>query len=138
MMRVDTSGVYGLILLHDGGLEYTNQTGGYACHHPIHIGSFLPFRQYFEEETADRLYEHFAGKDSEYGGWCEGGISETTADFLDKMFENIFIKNERLDFRSLKVDRSLLDHSEEAWVYTCLIDKDGQKMDAVFVWSNSD
>lgn len=125
-----------IIMLHEHGLTYTNQTGGYACHHPEAVGSLilLDIGQYVEGEWR-KIYkdiqDHFTGP--KWGGWCStiggedgSGIDEETAEFLDK-------KLYWGGFYDTSVCRELLNQSEEAWIHVEVGDKPG-----ILTWSNSD
>ena len=50
----------GLIIAHPSGALYTNQTGGFACHHPRMEGVFVPLMDpEIHQHTA--LEAHFLG-----------------------------------------------------------------------------
>jgi len=123
------------------GVYYTNQAGGVSCLHPIEEGYFVPFPL-------------------GYGNWLElnldlqelgdsigslMGLSPEDADELDSLFEVHKVP--------LKVERTLLESSYEAWVYVRVLDleecgvKFGRMEDcsphddqplAVLVYENSD
>lgn len=128
-----------MILIVESGIYFSNQTGGYGCLHPAEEGIYIPLY----DEKVDQEYElsqHFTG--SKWQSWCNEAIDEETADFIDTVLEK------SSNTRMLKVDRSRLNDSHEAWVYVTL---DPQTHDAdseifsevgvnegVLTWENSD
>lgn len=98
----------GLIILRPSGVYYSNQTGGYACQHPLEEGVFVPIHS-CELDFGKALSEYFTG--SKWNGWCCDGIDEETAAFMDSLLKKSGLSNE------IKVDRTRLKDSREAWVY---------------------
>lgn len=98
----------GLILLRSSGVYYSNQTGGYACLHPLVEGVFVPVHG-DESDMEKRLSEYFTGP--KWNGWCCDGIDEETATFVDGVLAQCHLTKE------IKVDRNRLRDSHEAWVY---------------------
>ena len=99
---------FGLIVLRPSGVYYSNQTGGYACYHPMAEGVFIPLGI----DTVDQekeLCDYFTG--AKWGGWCCEGIDEETAGFIDVLMEKSDLT------KSITVDRTRLHDSQEAWVY---------------------
>ena len=47
----------GLIIEYPSGVNYTNQTGGYACHHPVQEGAFIVLDN--SKGLNDKLEEFF-------------------------------------------------------------------------------
>jgi len=101
----------GLIVLHPSGVLYTNQTGGYACLHPVVEGVYTPLS---DEQHAQQqqLSAYFTG--SKYHGWCTEGIDEGDASAIDA------ILGTACDSACLRVNRKKLDASHEAWVYVSI------------------
>ncbi len=97
----------GLIVLHSSGVLYTNQTGGYACLHPVVEGVYMPLS---DEQHAQQqqLFEYFTG--SKYQGWCTEGIDEEDASVIDAILAKA------CDSACLRVNRQRLKDSHEAWV----------------------
>lgn len=108
IVRLFDSGGLGLIVLFPSGVVYTNQTGGYSCMTPTEEGIFVPL----VSETLDHekiLHDYFfLGK---WGGWCNNGIDEKDADFIDELLARDFIT------KMVSVNRERLHDSHEAWVY---------------------
>jgi len=123
---IDTNGL-GLIIINKSTIYYTNQTGGYTCHHPEQEGTFVPLG---DHTLAKLLYIYFTGP--KHKGWCNH-IDSEDADYLDRLF-----KKHEMDFIVL---RDALKSSEEAWIYVIMTKdtKSYQKGElAILVWENSD
>lgn len=133
----------GLIIKWPSGVFFSNQTGGYACHHPQVEGVFVPLmdREAPYCEALEELERYFTGE--KYGGWCDNGIDTETADFIDSLLATA------IGLQFIKVDRSMLADSEEAWVHAIIYPnqyeprspvvhgfEDG--VGAVLTWPNSD
>jgi len=138
---VDTNCMPGLIILAKTGVYYTNQVAGVACFHPIVEGYFVPF--YLGYRNWRELNWELQELGDSIGTWI--GLSSEDADKLDSLFEKYEVP--------LRVERSLLESSYEAWVYVRVLDlekcgvqfkgmKDGSSDDdqplAVLVYENSD
>ena len=98
----------GLVVLRPSGVYYSNQSGGYACLHPLAEGVFVPIR----DDALDiekELEDYFTGP--KWNGWCCEGIDEETATFIDGVLTKCPLTME------IKVDRTRLTDSHEAWVY---------------------
>ena len=108
----------------------SQQTGGFCCLQHKVRGVFLPVP--LDESTSTTLSEHFT--DEKYGGWCDSGIDEDTADFLDNLFTSV-----QANFR-IQVNRDRLEECEEAWIHVVLSGLNGSTgtIQAVFTWPNSD
>jgi len=134
----------GLIIKCPSGVCISNQTGGYACHHPEVEGVFVPLladRGAPSNTVLCQLERFFT--EGKWGGWCENGIDAETADFMDSLLAS----SDELKF--IKVDRALLADSEEAWVHV-ILDPSRNEMPvpvmdgfedgtaAVLTWPNSD
>ena len=93
---------------------YTNQAGGYACQHPevrgekalLGAASALATPEYLAG-LQERLMTHFTGE--KWKGWCDEGIDEETALFVEAAFWPIL--------PGLVVNRDKLADSMEAWIY---------------------
>lgn len=120
----------GLIISFPSGVIYTNQVGGYACLHPEIEGVFFPLAVK-HKKILFALESHFRGD------WNH--LQAKDADVVDKL-----LRSE--DFGHLKVDRSKLKESFEAWIYVevgdltrtfPLISGFG-KTKGILTWANSD
>jgi hypothetical protein len=123
----------GFILLGSSGVIYSTQAGGFGCEHPEEEGWFFPVSDYLGGTRAtEKLAMEFRGS--------FGQILPGEADFLDDFF--------RARYGNIKVDRSRLEHSREAWVYVVapsdakepiFKNVEGWKgRHAIFIWPNSD
>ena len=102
----------GVILLYESGVYYSNQTGGYACLHPAAEGVYVPLNNAaVDQET--QLFAYFTG--SKWAGWCNEGIDQETADYID----SVLAKSPYT--RMLKVNRDRLEDSHEAWIYVKVV-----------------
>ena len=107
---VDTNCMPGLIILAKTGVYYTNQAAGVACLHPIVEGYFVPF--YLGYENWRELNWELQELGDSIGTWL--GLTTDDADKLDSLFERYGVP--------LRVERSLLESSYEAWVYVRVLD----------------
>lgn len=109
------------------GKVYTSQAGGYACHQPGVEGErlYLEYNQLKEKgaELEKNLGHYFTS--GEWSGWCDGGIGETDAIWLDALFEKFEL--------NWKVDRNNLNKCQEAWLHIIFEGKP-----AILTWGNSD
>jgi hypothetical protein len=120
----------GLIILFPSGVIYTNQVGGYACLHPEIEGIFLPL-SIGHKKVLFALQQHFNGS------WNH--IEKSDAEIVDKLLHND-------EFRFIKVDRTKLEESFEAWIYveieklseTLPLLKGFGKAKGILTWQNSD
>jgi hypothetical protein len=129
----------GVILLCPSGVLYSNQTGGYSCFHPAMEGIYIPMQnEAVDQEGA--LAAFFTGP--KWQGWCNDGINEETADFVDAVL------GQSPYTRVLKVDRARLADSHEAWIHVT-VEKAVEGADneiiselsataGVVTWENSD
>jgi hypothetical protein len=98
----------GLIVLYKSSVRYTNQTGGTNCLSPIEEGVYLPlFDELHDQGTA--LMAYFT--DAKVYSTGTVGIDEMDAEFLD----SILSVGDYTKY--LKVDRTRLHDSHEAWLY---------------------
>ncbi len=133
-----TNGI-GVIVIHKTGVLYSNQVGGYSCLHPEIEGAYIPLNNEMVAQEKE-LMAFFTG--AKWQGWCSEKIDVETADFIDD------ILSKSPDTVYLKVDRSKLEMSCEAWVYVKIIPTKeerawsllkGFKSDTgVLTWENSD
>jgi len=100
----------GCIILWPTGIEYSNQTGGYACLHPTAEGFYVPlFNELFDQEAL--LRRHFEGP--KWRGFCDRGIDEETALEVERILDAALPTREL----GLTVDRERLADSHEAWIH---------------------
>ena len=116
-------GGMGVIMLCESRVTYSNQTGGYSCDHPEVEGVYVPLNLGWEGDYAT-LKDHFTGP--KWGGWCNNGIDDETADFVDNFLPG-----------GLKVDRSRLKDSHEAWIYVVVSNEDEDNRDLAYWWGFS-
>jgi hypothetical protein len=90
-----------LILLEPSGVFYFNQVGGHSCYQNFVEGIFS-----FVSDPVKKLHNIIA----EYMLY-KNGLAVEDADFLDKQFEQFD------EVKYLRVDRTRLGDSVEAWVY---------------------
>ena len=107
-----------IIIICKTGFVYTNQTGGYGCNHSEIEGSLMPVCGGISSE----LENHFCGK---WNGWCNDGIDEATAKFIDSLLTEC----------SWLVDRNKLKESQEAWIF---VNDTVTEMRGILTWMNSD
>ena len=129
----------GVILFYSSGVCYSNQTGGYACHHPKEEGLYLPLHNALLDQEAE-LLGFFTGP--KWQGWCCQGIDDETALFVD------MVLSKSPYTRMLKVDRSRFKDSHEAWIYVTIeqgvddadedLFREFPKKAGVLTWENSD
>ncbi|HEX7330792.1 MAG TPA: DUF6210 family protein [Pyrinomonadaceae bacterium] len=130
----------GLIILRSSGVFYIHETGGYACHHERAQGVFAPLHRPPDDDQEGLLVAHFTGP--KWEGWCDDGIDEATADYVDYVLS----LSPETDY--LKVDRTRLDDSKEAWIYVNVHEPGHEfalspvsgfgECKGVFIWGNSD
>lgn len=128
----------GLIILRQTGIFYTHQTGGYTCYPSEEEGVYVPLQREFTEQEK-LLSDFFMGP--KWKGWCGDGIDEATAKFVDKILSKSY------QTKYLRVDRTRLQDSKEAWVYVDVSEPDEPDLSpisgfghckGVFIWTNSD
>lgn len=138
-LNLDLHGLdLGLLLLMPSGIVYANQANGVACDHPEAVGVLAPFGMAGLQPYSQALYNYFTSRECN-----RGHLEEADADFVDA-----FLLTTWVPF-VVKVDRTRLTESYEAWVYVVL---EGNSptypsltltgctfpMNAVLVWENSD
>jgi len=126
----------GVIVKAPTGVIYSNQAGGYACLHPEVEGFFVPLRTPFGMRELHALQGIFPS-----GFDTDDGIDNETAEKLDWLLT-------RQGLRCIRVDRSKLTESWEAWVHVTITGELDYKMplestmpeklEAVLIWPNSD
>jgi Family of unknown function (DUF6210) len=134
----------GLILVDEAGARYTSKAGGTASHRPEESGYFVPLNsedvsdegRFMSFEQKGMLEEFFCGENGPWKGHCHSGIDEATADFID----SVLARSQATSW--IKVDRTCLTKSNEAWVYVLVQEQkdDLQNISAgqgVLVWQNS-
>lgn len=129
----------GLIILRASGVFYTHETGGYACDHANAQGVFAPLHRVPDDDQEMMLTAHFCGP--KWEGWCSDGIDQATADYVD------YVLSLSPETNYLKVDRTRLADSKEAWIYVDVQEPSGDVLPpisgfgvckGVFIWRNSD
>ncbi len=126
----------GIIIPWPSGVVYQNQTGGYACYQHQLEGILVPL----EGESAD-FYQKlndffFHGK---WAGWCNDGIDEETAELIEETLRR------NPGYEAIRVDRTKLEESHEAWVHVAVEDPSAigllggfESFKAILTWPNSD
>jgi hypothetical protein len=123
----------GLIIKAATGVRYTSQTSGFACEHPRAEGFFVPLRTRVGRPELATLSGLFRGD------WS--ALDAGQADALDSALS-------RHGIRSVRVDRSMLAESREAWVHVIvsalaeeavpLASGSSEDLPAILIWPNSD
>jgi hypothetical protein len=134
----NTNGI-GVIVIHETGVLYSNQVGGYACLHPEIEGVYIPLHNELVPQE-DELMTFFTG--SKWQGWCDTEIDNETADFVDTVL------SKSPDTKQFKVNRSMLKNSCEAWVNVKILPtgeernlsllRDFESGKGILTWENSD
>lgn len=120
----------GLIISFPSGVIYSNQVGGTGCLHPEIEGVFFPL-SVRHKKILFALQQHFKGD------WHR--IENSDADIIDKL-----LRSDEFDF--IKVDRSKLNKSFEAWIYVHIEPTSDLipmlsgfgKTEGILTWENSD
>lgn len=131
----------GLIICYPSGVLYSNQAGGYACLQPEIEGVFVPLVDCVKgHKQEEHLRKHFTGP--KWKGHCYDKIDGKTADFIDKILADSYIT------KRLKVDRSKLNKSFEAWIHINILsdERDSdlrefhgfESTNGIITWENSD
>lgn len=122
----------GLIVKAPTGVRYSTQAAGLGCEHPEVEGYFVPLRTRVGRPELATLFGLFRG------GWQS--LSAGQADTLDRAIS-------RHGFSSMRVDRSMLAHSREAWVHVIVAPDDQESIPlaglphevrGILIWPNSD
>lgn len=115
------------------GVSYTNQTGGYACHHPSQEGYLVPI---FGSELDSGLVLFFAEELRGHGSrpveWS-ARLLERLRGVVADVWVHCAANREASLPTALLLDETRLDETEEAWVRVLTPDGPG-----VLVWQNSD
>lgn len=125
----------GLIIEMPSGQAYSNQCGGYACHHPELEGVYISLGP-----TPESFENHFVGENSKWKGHCYDGIDDDTARFLETELKSQPLG--RID--CVTVDRDRLRECEEGWVWVKITENSHPLlrpyggMSGVLTWQNSD
>lgn len=120
----------GLIIIFPSNVIYTNQVAGYACLHPEIEGVFVPLT-IGHKKVLFELENHFKG-DWHY-------FKDKDAEIIDRLLRGD-------GFGFIKVDRTKLENSFEAWVYVEIDElsekfsliKSFGKAKGILTWANSD
>ncbi len=108
LIRLYNSQGVGVIILCPSGVLYSNQAGGLSCLQPEIEGVYVPLAcEPIDQE--EMLEQYFTGP--KWLGCCSNGIDDEDANEIDR------ILGLSLPTRFIKVDRSQLKDSCEAWVY---------------------
>jgi Family of unknown function (DUF6210) len=139
----DIEGV-GMIINYPSGVVYSNQTGGTSCLQPELEGCWVPFRTIYpitgKNQPDKILTDHFCGPKWR-GNGATSGIDNEEADIIDSLLEDCRFSG------VVKVDRSKLKDSHEAWVFLQILADDPEETfsgfnpyprAAVLTWPNSD
>lgn len=130
----------GLVLLRPTGVLYSNQTGGTSCLHPQVEGAYVPLIDEWVDQEA-LLCAHFTGP--KWRGACHRGIDEETAREVERVLSLGVVTREL----GLRVDRSRLAESHEAWIHVEVPAQPGGPLAVlssypasrgVLTWANSD
>jgi hypothetical protein len=136
----------GLIVELPTGVVYSNQTGGFTCLQRSAEGAFIPIRNdhsYWELISPERkLLAHFEGP-KHRGTGATQGLDLEDADAIDGILAEFRLAE------LVRVDRSRLSESHEAWVRVLMIGEESGETKlfqdlgpypraAILTWSNSD
>ncbi len=123
----------GVVICYPSGVFYSNQAAGFGCLHPEQEGVFCPLPVEPGRAELHALSHHFKGP------WSS--ITQEDADVVDGILR-------RNGHQYMKVDRSRLSDSYEAWVDVLMADNAGSKLvepftgfgecKGVLTWPNSD
>jgi hypothetical protein len=127
----------GIIILYPSGVRYSNQVGGYATIFPEVEGVYVPLVDSMVDQE-ELLRAHFTGP--KWSGQCYNGIDGEDADEIDRILGLPF------QTRIMKVERSRLADSCEAWVYVEIAAQPDEaypffgfgQCAGVLTWNNSD
>jgi hypothetical protein len=131
LVDLDLFSDLGLLIKAQTGVRYTTQAAGFGCEHPESEGFFVPLRTRVgcpELATFTGLFR---------GSWDP--LTEVEADAVDRALH-------RHGFGRIRVDRSMLAESREAWVHVIVsvgtqesipleLSKDAR---GILTWPNSD
>ena len=135
-----------LVVLRPTGIRYSNQAGGTTCLQPREEGVLVPIGNDVAVPSLrlmsleNQLEKYFVGPPHHGTGACRG-LSEEDADRLDELFASSNA------FRGIRVDRSRLADSVEAWVFVAIDADNCVPFDSlgpaypdhgVLTWTNSD
>lgn len=120
----------GLIIKCATGVVYSNQACGHCCLRPEQEGAFVPIGDEIAMPSGDllskerELLAYFEGPPW-HGSGAMTGLTEGDADFIDRVL------TKRPDLSYIRVDRSKLSESYEAWVHVTVRDGDGPLVQTV-------
>jgi len=108
----------GLIVALPTGVVYSNQTGGFSCLRPGLEGAFIPLRNDCLDTwellgPGRALWEYFQGPPY-HGSGATAGLDEADADVIDALLAR------GPSSTNLRVDRTRLRDSHEAWVWVVI------------------
>ena len=120
---------FGVIMLRNSGVLYTNQTAGLACQHPEAEGIFVPLEDGAGKPTRYVLHQHFRGS------WY--ALTDADANIVDGA-----LQKGNLGF--IRANRNKLSESTEAWVHVTVdvtasgLFHDFDTHEGILTWENSD
>jgi len=106
----------GVILSHNSGVVYSNQTGGTSNLDPCMEGVYLPLRNDYSDVTKEflspenDLTKYFTGYPY-FGQGATSGITEDDATRIEEILSKYRLH------QVISVDRARLADSHEAWIY---------------------
>ena len=132
----------GIIISYPTGVTYSNQTGGTSNLQPELEGCLVPLPEVHPDKVPpDKILAiHFSGPKWRETG-ATSGIDTEDADLIDALLNDCRLSG------IVKVDRSKLKESHEAWVFIQILNDDpGNAFSGfdpyprvgVLTWSNSD
>jgi hypothetical protein len=138
----------GIILSWPTGIIYSNQTGGTSCLAPEMEGAFIPLQNDCTLpdnvllSPAKDLWDYFTGPRWN-GTGATNGLEEADGNFIDDLLRKASL------FPALRVDRTRLADSHEAWVHVIISSDESDDLPifagftpypraGVLTWQNSD
>ena len=133
----------GVIIIFNSGVIYQNQTCGHLCKQRCEEGVLmLPTDPELVEGLSIEIYQCPIEKSlRKMEWWSVPGLSSEIASEIDSLLQNYGLT------RNISVDKSLLEESEEAWIYVRVEPAERAEYPiytgfgscrGVLVWSNSD
>ncbi|MCA9911812.1 MAG: hypothetical protein KC496_00620 [Anaerolineae bacterium] len=111
LIKLWDAGGIGVIIEYPSGVCYSNQVGGTACLHPAIEGVYVPLVDK-DVDQEKQLFDYFVDPKRLWNRPdVARDVNADDADFVDS------ILHARYHTRIIRVDRSRLHESHEAWVY---------------------
>lgn len=132
VVNLDAFPDLGLIVKASTGVRYSTQAAGFACEHPEAEGYLVPLRTRVGRPELATFSGQFRGS------W--ESLSAVQADAIDHALS-------RHGIGSMRVDRSMLGQSWEAWVHVIVAPDEqesiplaglSQEVKGILIWPNSD